>query len=105
MGLWIRMGLCVCRRWRVSGLLRIGCMQVLAAAFGEAWSPAKLTELLGQAGSKKGSIADWLRDEFFKQHCALFGNRPFVWHVWDGLRDGFSALVNYHRLDRRRWRS
>jgi hypothetical protein len=23
-----------------------------------------------------------------------------VWHVWDGLKDGFSALVNYHRLDR-----
>jgi hypothetical protein len=46
-------------------------------------------------------VADWLRDEFFKQHCALFGNRPFVWHVSDGLRDGFSALVNYHRLDRK----
>jgi hypothetical protein len=75
--------------------------EVLGAAFGAAWSPAKLAELLGQVGSKKGSIADWLRDEFFKQHCALFGNRPFVWHVWDGLRDGFSALVNYHRLDRR----
>jgi hypothetical protein len=41
-----------------------------------------------------------LRDEFFKQHCALFGNRPFIWHIWDGQRDGFSALVSYHRLDR-----
>jgi hypothetical protein len=57
--------------------------------------------LLDQAGSKSKNVVDWLRDEFFKQHCALFGNRPFVWHVWDGLRDGFSALVNYHRLDRR----
>ena len=75
--------------------------QVLAAAFGEAWSPAKVRELLEQAGSKKKNLADWLRDEFFKQHCALFGNRPFVWHVWDGQRDGFSALVNYHRLDRK----
>ena len=75
--------------------------QVLAAAFGEAWSPAKVKELLEQAGSKKKNLADWLRDEFFKQHCALFGNRPFVWHIWDGQRDGFSALVNYHRLDRK----
>ena len=49
----------------------------------------------------KKNLADWLRDEFFKQHCALFGNRPFVWHIWDGQRDGFSALVNYHRLDRK----
>jgi hypothetical protein len=75
--------------------------QVLAAAFGAAWSPGKVTELLEQAGSKKKNLADWLRDELFKQHCALFGNRPFVWHIWDGLRDGFSALVNYHRLDRK----
>jgi len=75
--------------------------EVLAAAFGEPWSPAKVNELLDQAGSKKKNLADWLRDEFFKHHCSLFGNRPFVWHVCDGQRDGFSALVNYHRLDRK----
>jgi hypothetical protein len=75
--------------------------QLLAASFGERWSPAKLKELIQQAGSKKKSLADWLRDEFFKEHGALFANRPFVWHIWDGQRDGFSALVNYHRLDRR----
>lgn len=73
---------------------------VLSAAFGEAWAPSRMKELLEEAGSKK-NLADWLRDEFFKHHCALFGNRPFVWHVWDGQRDGFSALVNYHRLDRK----
>lgn len=76
--------------------------QLLAAAYGESWSPARVKELLEQAASKKKNVSDWLRDEFFKQHCALFGNRPFVWHVWDGLRDGFSALMNYHRLDRKK---
>jgi hypothetical protein len=76
-------------------------LQLLSAAFGEAWSQAKMKELLDQAGSKKKTVAEWLRDEFFKQHCALYGNRPFVWHVWDGQRDGFSALVNYHRLNRK----
>jgi hypothetical protein len=75
--------------------------QLLAVAFGEALSPAKVKKLLEQVGSKKTNLADWLQDEFFKQHCTLFGNRPFVWHIWDGQRDGFSALVNYHRLDRR----
>jgi hypothetical protein len=75
--------------------------QMLAAAFGESWSPATVKGLLEHAGSKKKSLADWLRDEFFKQHCALFANRPFVWHIWDGVKDGFSALVNYHRLDRK----
>jgi hypothetical protein len=74
---------------------------LLAKAFGGAWSPAKGEELLDQTNSKKKNLADWLRDEFFKQHCALFGNRPLVWQVWDGQRDGFSALVNYHRLDRK----
>lgn len=74
--------------------------QLLAAAFDEAWSPARVKELLEQTGSKKKNLADWLRDDFFKQHCALFGNRPFVWHIWDGQRDGFSALVNYHRLNK-----
>ena len=73
--------------------------QLLAAAYGDEWSPAKLKQILVQSGSKKKNLADWLRDDFFKQHCALFGNRPFVWHIWDGLKDGFSALVNYHRLD------
>jgi hypothetical protein len=75
--------------------------QVLAAAFGEGWSPGKVKELLEQAGSKKTNLEDWLRDEFFRQHWGVFGNRPFVWHIWDGQRDGFSALVNYHRLDRK----
>jgi hypothetical protein len=75
--------------------------RLLAVAFGDVWSPAKEKELLEQAASKKRNLADWLRDEFFKQHCALFENRPFVWHIWDGQRDGFSALVNYHRLDRK----
>lgn len=74
--------------------------QVLATSFGQLWSPAKQKELLDLAGSKK-NLADWIRDEFFKQHCALFEHRPFVWHVWDGERDGFAALVNYHRLDRK----
>jgi hypothetical protein len=75
--------------------------QLLATAFGRDWSLAKARELVGQAGSSKRNIAEWLRDEFFRQHCALFGNRPFVWHIWDGLKDGFAALVNYHRLDRK----
>jgi hypothetical protein len=44
------------------------------------------------------SLEAWLRDEFFAQHCALFHQRPFVWHIWDGASNGFSALVSYHKL-------
>ena len=58
-----------------------------------------LLDSAGPKGSKSKTIDEWLRDEFFEQHCALFHHRPFVWHIWDGHMSGFSALVNYHRLD------
>ncbi|MEQ1762345.1 MAG: SAM-dependent DNA methyltransferase [Pyrinomonadaceae bacterium] len=59
-----------------------------------------LVAAAGKKGSKANTLENWLRDEFFEQHCDLFHNRPFIWHVWDGQKDGFSALVNYHKLDR-----
>jgi hypothetical protein len=74
--------------------------ELLARAFGGTWSPARATELLTATGSKKTDIESWLRDEFFKAHCQIFKNRPFIWQIWDGRKDGFSALLNYHRLDR-----
>lgn len=73
-------------------------LALLADAFGGEWSAAKLDGLLAQAGFGGKTLDDWLRDGFFEQHCALFHQRPFVWHIWDGRRDGFHALVNYHRL-------
>jgi len=44
------------------------------------------------------SLDQWLREEFFDQHSAFFHNRPFIWHIWDGMKNGFHALVNYHKL-------
>jgi len=55
--------------------------------------------LLAAAGAPGKSLEEWLRDDFFAQHCRLFHNRPFLWHIWDGRKDGFSALINYHKLD------
>lgn len=73
---------------------------LLAASYGSEWSAAKQEELLAGVGYSGKDLADWLRDGFFEQHCKLFQNRPFIWHIWDGRKDGFSALVNYHKLDR-----
>lgn len=73
---------------------------LLRAAYGERWSAGLLQKMLEQEGVKRGGLDKWLRDTFFKNHSQLFGQRPFVWHVWDGHREGFSALVNYHKLDR-----
>jgi hypothetical protein len=74
-------------------------LNLLADAYGEDWSNDVLAQLLTAADHAGKSLESWLRDKFFTQHCALFGHRPFVWHIWDGLRDGFAALVNYHKLD------
>jgi hypothetical protein len=72
---------------------------LLAAAYGSEWSSQKKSDLLAQADHAGKSMETWLRDKFFAQHCKLFQHRPFIWHIWDGLRDGFAALVNYHKLD------
>jgi hypothetical protein len=74
-------------------------LNLLAAAYGDAWANDTLGHLLAAADHAGKSLETWLRDKFFTQHCALFGNRPFIWHVWDGLRDGFAALINCHKLD------
>jgi hypothetical protein len=61
---------------------------------------AALERLLADVGYGGKSLDEWLRDGFFAQHLKRFHNRPFLWHVWDGRKDGFSAIVNYHTLDR-----
>jgi hypothetical protein len=67
-------------------------LQALLTASGI--TPDKARELAGGM-----DLDDWLRNAFFDGHCHLFHDRPFVWHIWDGRkRDGFHALVNYHKL-------
>lgn len=68
--------------------------RLLALLAASAIEPAKVLELAGGA-----DLDDWLRNSFFEEHCKLFHHRPFIWHIWDGRkRDGFHALVNYHKL-------
>ncbi len=74
--------------------------ELLAAAYGDLWSGALEHTLVTEAGGTTGRLEDWLRDTFFAHHCKVFDNRPFLWHVWDGRKDGFSAVLHYHRLDR-----
>jgi len=74
-------------------------LNLLAAAYGDAWSNDILAQLLNSADHAGKTLETWLREKFFTQHCKLFQHRPFIWHIWDGLRDGFATLVNYHKLD------
>ncbi len=72
---------------------------LLARAYGSRYTMALQDTLLASVGFDGKSLGAWLEGGFFKQHCKLFGNRPSIWHIWDGHKDGFSALVNYHKLD------
>jgi hypothetical protein len=82
-------------------LLADRLLDVLAASYGERWSGGILSSLLASAGCAERNLDFWLRNKFFAQHSRLFKSRPFIWHVWDGQKDGFSALVNCHALDSR----
>jgi hypothetical protein len=73
--------------------------KLLSAAYGKDWKPTSELELIHATGSNASDLDEWLRNDFFAQHCDLFYQRPFIWHIWDGRkRDGFHALVNYHKL-------
>jgi hypothetical protein len=80
----------------------------IPAVRGEESAAERLLALLNACGTTPDKVRewaggvdleDWLRNYFFEEHCKLFHDRPFVWHIWDGRkRDGFQALVNYHKL-------
>lgn len=78
----------------------------LAACFAGVWSEALERQLVAEAdalidkrAARDASLEAWLCDRAFRQHCKLFHDRPFLWQVWDGQKDGFSAFLHYHRLD------
>ena len=72
---------------------------LLAVIYENNWSSKKLESLLSEVGYSGKDLATWLLNDFFSQHCKLYHNRPFIWHIWDGQKDGYSVLVNYHKLD------
>jgi hypothetical protein len=78
----------------------------LAGAFQGEWSDTMERRLIAEADdaldgkiARDSSLEAWLRDRAFRQHCELFHQRPFIWQIWDGLKDGFSVFVYYHRFD------
>jgi hypothetical protein len=81
---------------------------LLAKALGSEWSASREREFLAaiaaanstdkKAAKPARSLEDWLRDDFFTEHCKLFHHRPFIWHLWDGQKHGFHCFVNAHKL-------
>ena len=73
----------------------------LAASFGEEWNEGVLTRLLTEGGAR--TLDEWLRHRFFEQHCKLFHDRPFVWHIWDGTPRWVSRSGQLPQTRRGRW--
>ena len=72
--------------------------ELIRTVWGPDYGEGTIRELLAAEEAKATDLGAWLSDEFFDGHCRLFHQMPFIWHIWDGLRGGFSALANYHRL-------
>jgi hypothetical protein len=73
----------------------------LAAAYPTDWSPTVRDRLLADVGFGGRTLADWVEESFFEQHASMFEQRPFIWHITDRAKGGFSALINYHKLERK----
>lgn len=81
---------------------------LLGAALGSEWSATREKDILAaiatanstekKTAKPASSLEDWIRDSFFTEHCKLFHHRPFIWHLWDGQKNGFHCLVNAHKL-------
>ena len=71
---------------------------LIRAVWGPDYTEDAIRGMLTAERAKAADLGTWLADEFFDGHCRLFHQTPFIWHIWDGARGGFSALVNSHRL-------
>ncbi|WP_369721335.1 SAM-dependent methyltransferase [Bradyrhizobium sp. LLZ17] len=72
--------------------------ELIRLIWGADYVDGTIRQLLAVEDAKANDLSTWLADEFFEGHCKLFHQTPFIWQVWDGVRGGFSALINYHQL-------
>jgi hypothetical protein len=79
--------------------------QMLAAAYGAAWSHRLETDLVRAADmtfdkrvARDLSLQAWLSERAFRQHAALFRQRPFLWQIGEKRPGGLRFFLNYHRL-------
>ncbi len=75
------------------------------AAWGADWQPGTEAALVAAACERTRekpprdlTLDAWLRGPAARQHGKLFQDRPFLWWITDGQRDGFTVVAHYHRL-------
>jgi hypothetical protein len=79
--------------------------RMLASCYGTAWSPGLEADLVAAADrrldkrhARDPGLEAWLHRRAFRQHTALFGQRPFLWQIGERRPRGYRAFLNYHRL-------
>lgn len=50
--------------------------------------------------SSKEAIRRYFANDFFGEHCSIYGNRPIYWLFTSGKNKAFNCLVYQHRIDR-----
>lgn len=53
----------------------------------------------GSKETPKNVIREYLSEEFFKDHCKKYQNKPIYWQLDSGKNGGFRALIYLHRFD------
>lgn len=53
--------------------------------------------LSGKSGDPCETIRDYFINEFYKDHCKMYHNRPIYWMFNSGKENGFKALFYLHR--------
>ena len=56
--------------------------ELVRRSWSVAWWP-KADATLDKRAARDGSLEAWVGDRAFRQHCTLFGQRPFLWHISD----------------------
>ena len=59
-----------------------------------------IADALGGKGTPREVIRNYFLNDFYKDHCKVYKNRPIYWLFDSGKQNGFKALVYLHRYSR-----
>lgn len=57
-----------------------------------------IASAIGDKGTPAEVIQTYLRNGFFHDHCKIYKKRPIYWLFDSGRKNGYKALVYFHRL-------
>ena len=79
--------------------------EFLRVTFGKEYLPENIDFIASTIGkrsneSSKEAIRRYFSNDFFGEHCSIYGKRPIYWLFTSGKNKAFNCLVYQHRIDR-----